>query len=226
MVRRLPLAVALLGGLLRIVNSDLPIHCTLQDIAGEWVFQLGPATPVNGSIPACGHHIPNSVDVALTINHTKIVPPDSAEKMEITLTEDIAMQPQRHLIARSNGVEGMWTMIFDTGLETRIGDKSLFAHFLFAEMPEAQAKDGDNFQDIAQYFGRTGAILAPSGNTYACYCNALTTGFWHRHTSDGKLEAGCFWGAKKNKPYSGRCVQSWSCTPHNFSATHQRERRF
>lgn len=110
------------------------------------------------------------------------------------------MEPQRHLVARSGGDEGMWTMVFDTGLEARIGGKSLFAHFLFSEMPGANppGKNGDNFKNIAQYVGRENASIAPEGSTYACYCNALTTGFWHRRTSDGALEAGCFWGAKKD----------------------------
>jgi hypothetical protein len=189
----------LLEGFFRFVIADLPIHCTLRDIAGDWTFFIGPGAPVNGEIPGCGHHIPNSVEVALTINSTEVVPRSDAQTMQITLTEDISTEPQRHLIARSEGVEGMWTMVFDTGLEARIGDKSLFSHFLFSEIPNASrpAQNGDNFKEVGKYFGRNGDELAPMGKTYACYCNMLTTGFWHRHTSDGKLEAGCFWGAKK-----------------------------
>jgi len=189
----------LFQGIFRAVVADLPIHCTLQDVAGDWVFQLGPAAPVRGSLPGCGHHTPNSVSVALTINHTEIVPPESAQKLEITLTEDIATEPQRHLIARSGGKEGMWTMVFDTGLEARVGDKNLFAHFLFSELPNATGKDGDNFNNIGEYIGRVGeGRLAAAGKTYACYCNTLTTGFWHSRKADGTLEAGCFWGAKKD----------------------------
>jgi len=179
--------------------ADLPIHCTLKDIAGDWVFQLGPAAPVNGKLPACGHHIPNNVNVALKINRSMIVPPKTAEKVEMTLTEEISTTGlPRHLVARSGKEVGMWTTVFDTGLETRVGDKSMFAHFLFSDLPGGKkGKNGDNFQDIGQYIGRTGKGIGPMGKTYACYCNVVTTGFWHRRTKDGGLEAGCFWGAKK-----------------------------
>jgi len=190
------------AGLLGSVSADLPIHCTMQDIAGEWTFQLGPASPVEGKLPGCGHHIPNNIESAIAINQTDIVPLKSAQKMDITFFEDITKTkeiPERHLIAKSNGEQGMWTMVFDTGLEARVGGKSLFAHFLFNEADDSRRKpkNGDNFENIKEYDGRVASKLAPKGDIYACYCDVVTTGFWHRRKDDGSLEAGCFWGAKK-----------------------------
>jgi len=192
------------AGLLRSVSADLPIHCTMQDIAGEWTFQLGPASPIEGKVPGCGHHIPNNIESAIAINQTDIVPMKSAQKIDITLTEDITKTkeiPERHLIAKTNGEQGMWTMVFDTGIEARVGGKSMFAHFLFLEAKDSsrEPKNGDNFNNIKEYDGRKDGKkqLAPTGGVYACYCDVLTTGFWHKRKADGSLEAGCFWGAKK-----------------------------
>jgi hypothetical protein len=96
----------------------------------------------------------------------------------------------------------MWTMVFDTGLEVRAGDRSYFSHFHFSELENASppAKDGDNFQDIGQYLGRKGKFLAPMGKTYACHCDVLSTGFWHKKDpkTGNVMEYGCLWGAKKD----------------------------
>ncbi|CAK0803821.1 unnamed protein product [Prorocentrum cordatum] len=120
------LAAALASLLARPAGADLPIHCTLADAVGEWTFHVGPAQPVNGELPACGHSLPNSVESMLRINHSSVVPPSAAETLSITLTEEIAEQPERHLRARDgSGAEGMWTMVYDTGFEVRVGGRSL-----------------------------------------------------------------------------------------------------
>mmetsp|Transcript_66738 Transcript_66738/g.123302 ORF Transcript_66738/g.123302 Transcript_66738/m.123302 type:complete len:662 (+) Transcript_66738:82-2067(+) len=191
-------------GPLRQAHADLPIHCTMQDVAGEWTFFLGPASPMKGQIPACGHSIPNTVSAALNINRTAIVPPDTAEEFTVDLTEDIVESPRRQLRARHgtppNMEVGMWTMVFDAGLEVRVGGRSLVAHFLFSALPNAtrQPENGDNFEEIGKYLGRvdSNATMEPGGETYACHCNMVSTGWWHQKSPDG-LEAGCLWAARK-----------------------------
>eukprot|EP00747_Dinoflagellata_sp_TGD_P221440 gnl/TRDRNA2_/TRDRNA2_93272_c0_seq4.p1 gnl/TRDRNA2_/TRDRNA2_93272_c0~~gnl/TRDRNA2_/TRDRNA2_93272_c0_seq4.p1 ORF type:complete len:679 (+),score=107.85 gnl/TRDRNA2_/TRDRNA2_93272_c0_seq4:124-2160(+) len=189
--------------------ADLPIHCSLQDAAGDWTFRLGPGAPLDGKIPSCGHSYPNTVEAMLKIDRDKVVPPESAEDLEVTLTEQVAQQPQRHLLARSGATVGMWTMVFDTGMEVRVGDHSLTAHFLFEALPNASRapKNGDNFESIGLYKGRNeqnGDRLDPKGEIYSCHCGVTSTGWWHRRLEDGGLVGGCLWAAKKELVVNGR----------------------
>jgi len=92
-------------------------------------------------------------------------------------------------------------MVFDTGAEVRIGGRSLVAHFLFEALPNATRppRDGDNFEAIGEYHGRAGAPAGlPLGGTYACFCNAMSAGWWHRRAAGGSsgMEGGCLWAVR------------------------------
>eukprot|EP00421_Protoceratium_reticulatum_P017005 CAMPEP_0168389218 /NCGR_PEP_ID=MMETSP0228-20121227/16853_1 /TAXON_ID=133427 /ORGANISM="Protoceratium reticulatum, Strain CCCM 535 (=CCMP 1889)" /LENGTH=210 /DNA_ID=CAMNT_0008402489 /DNA_START=70 /DNA_END=699 /DNA_ORIENTATION=- len=181
-------------------TADLPIHCTLQDVAGDWVFYLSPAQPVDHKIPECGHSTPNSVSAMLSINQTDVVPHSRETEVHVSLTEEIVTKPERHLRAAGTtaGENGSWTMVFDTGLEVRIGGVSLASHFYFEVMPNASRgpEDGDALRSIGEYHGRQGnATLAPMGKVYACHCDTTSVGWWHRRGAGG-LEAGCLWGRR------------------------------
>ena len=42
------------------VRADLPVHCLIQDVVGEWTFSEGKTSHELGSqLTACGHSIPN-----------------------------------------------------------------------------------------------------------------------------------------------------------------------
>lgn len=192
-------------GLPHLSLGDLPIHCTLQDVAADWTFYLAPAQPFNGRIPACGHSIPNAVKTMMAIKRDEILPTHDAEAFPVRLTEDIVTTPSRHLQAWhtggggiTQGEAGNWTMVFDTGLEIRIGGRSLVAHFFFDKLPNAarQPANGDNWEHIGRYSGRDDVEIEPEGQTYACHCDLTSTGWWHRRTSAGNFEGGCMWGAK------------------------------
>jgi len=192
----------------RPVLGDLPAHCLLQDIAGEWEFHVGPAVTPHalGSaqpprLPACGHHIPNNVLSMLAIDRSAQVPPSSERIMRVNMTETIVEHPRRRLRATSSdGSEGFWTMVFDEGFEMRLlSGESFFAHSFFELVGSATDKpsNGDRWTKIAEYFGRKSdeIRLAPKGELYACHCDQTAVGWWHKHVN-GRLESGCWWGHK------------------------------
>jgi cathepsin C len=200
------------------VTADLPVHCVLRDVAGEWEFRVGPALPsafadAKSTIPACGRHIPNTVTSMLTTDPAKEVPTDSKERFRVNLTEDILQKPFRHLhVAGGDNAEsaaagdikagGYWTMVFDEGFEMRsMNGRSFFSHFFFEAMPNASRapKHGDRWNNIAQYYGRHPTKLQPKGDIYACHCDRLSVGWWHEHDKNGNLKSGCFWAQKVHK---------------------------
>jgi len=190
--------------------ADLPVHCLLQDVAGEWNFHVGPPVPTHAPdggppvIPACGHHIPNNVLGMLAINRQSVVP--GTEVIKVTLTEDVEKSPQRRLraVGGEGEQEGAWTMMFDEGFEVKgIQNRSFFSHFFFEPRSGSTKSptNGDRWTDIAEYKGRhpEAIKLPPKGDVYTCYCDQTSTGWWHRHNDAGELESGCFWGEKVQK---------------------------
>lgn len=201
-------------------TADLPVHCLLQDVAGEWDFMVGPPQKpafddMVAGIPQCGHHIPNTVLSMLSADPKTEVAAAGMEQFRVKLTEDIHEEPMRHLhvvggtnsssaAAGNIGGGGYWTMVFDEGFEVRSHDgRSFFAHFYFEALPDAGQKPshGDRWDDIAQYYGRVKgkSVAPPKGDLYACHCDRLSVGWWHQRSESGKLESGCFW-AKKAEP--------------------------
>mmetsp|Transcript_44136 Transcript_44136/g.116669 ORF Transcript_44136/g.116669 Transcript_44136/m.116669 type:complete len:638 (-) Transcript_44136:59-1972(-) len=207
-----PQPLLLLAACLRLAAADLPVHCLLQDVAGEWNFHVGPAVPTRAPdggpavIPTCGHHIPNNVLGMLAINRQSAVP--GAEVVKVSLTEDVRAEPQRRLRAvggKGGQEEGAWTMMFDEGFEVKgIENRSFFSHFFFERRSSSRRSpdNGDRWDTIAEYKGRRldQIKLPPKGDLYTCYCNQTSTGWWHRHTSSGELESGCFWAEKVQTP--------------------------
>lgn len=227
MRRHLAAGALVLFAALRLSEADLPVHCLLQDVAGEWDFKVGPAQkPPFGDMvagmPQCGHHIPNQVVSMLSADPKKEVPEATMEQFRVSLTEEIHQEPMRHLhvvggtnssskAAGNLGGGGYWTMVFDEGFEVRSHDgRSFFAHFYFDVLPEATKtpSHGDRMDDIAKYYGRVPqvqgelagqSLMNKKGDLYACHCNRLSVGWWHQRGKDGKLESGCFWATKVEK---------------------------
>mmetsp|Transcript_56987 Transcript_56987/g.101135 ORF Transcript_56987/g.101135 Transcript_56987/m.101135 type:complete len:511 (+) Transcript_56987:23-1555(+) len=119
---------------------------------------------------------------------------------------------------------GNWTMVFDEGMEIRMQDgRSFFAHFRFEPVHGATPNNQGRWKDIATYLGRKqeSIKLEPHGNIFACQCNTTSTGWWHRRTTGGKLESGCFWARKSDAvPQSPTLLQFKSREgPHAQSST-------
>mmetsp|Transcript_17391 Transcript_17391/g.32765 ORF Transcript_17391/g.32765 Transcript_17391/m.32765 type:complete len:678 (+) Transcript_17391:163-2196(+) len=194
---------------LKLVNADLPVHCLLQDVAGEWEFTVSPPL-ADGTMPSCGHHIPNTVRSMLAIDKKANPPWPVATNFRVNLAEEIQQEPLRHLAVTgdlkvregkhtSHSQRAFWTMVFDEGFEVRsTGGLSLFAHFHFEPLPNQSAENGDRWDDIAKYFGRAkgSSMLTPKGDVYACHCDRTSSGWWHQRTSSGSLESGCFRATK------------------------------
>eukprot|EP00811_Abedinium_folium_P009143 NODE_1844_length_2358_cov_4.047961.p1 GENE.NODE_1844_length_2358_cov_4.047961~~NODE_1844_length_2358_cov_4.047961.p1 ORF type:complete len:620 (-),score=196.24 NODE_1844_length_2358_cov_4.047961:405-2264(-) len=204
-------ARVLLGAVLLFQGAygDLPVHCMLQDVAGDWTFHVGPAqrsefSDVPDAIPRCGHHMPNSVMSMLTLNRTAVVPPSEESWLNVSLTEEVSMTPRRHLRAIAGATEGSWMMAFDEGIEVKVGTRSFFAHFHFEQIEGAKrpARDGDSWDTIGRYVGRVSSAsdprLRPQGETYACYCGRTSTGWWRTKAQGSQpAQTGCFWAEKK-----------------------------
>lgn len=228
-----PLALLTLGCLPGAL-ADLPIHCTLQDAAGTWKFHLGHAEPIVDSIPGCGHRKPNSVLSMLEIDRLKVVPLKGSTEYTVKLTEEVLGSGMGRHLKASGGVggldsldEGNWTMVFDTGFEARIGQRSLATHFLFEALPNATAKNGDGWTEIGLYRGKhtdeKGQYLEPKGDSYACHCDVSSTGWWHRRLADGSLEGGCMWGSKEGKTGAdGAVLASYSDATYLVRLGHNR----
>jgi cathepsin C len=197
------------------VYGDLPVHCLMQDVVGDWTFYVGsPAAPVKGlarNIPQCGHHIPNNVLSMVNLDQKKFVG-DKPEELKISLSEKIKDKldgkPFRHIVATDTTAnrEGYWTMMFDEGMEIRFpqDNRTFFAHFYFKPMEGATRKptNGDRWDTIAKYEGRdmnpeTEKRINPKGDLYTCHCDMTSTGWWHRRSADGNVESGCFWAERK-----------------------------
>jgi len=220
-------ALVLIAGL-RLSEADLPVHCLLQDVTGEWDFMVGPAQApaypdMKDAMPQCGHHIPNQVVSMLEADPNMEVPTDKMETFRIKLTDQIKTSPFRHLnveggenssskAAGNLGKDGYWTMVFDEGFEVRSQQgRNFFAHFYFESLPDAPKppSHGDRWGDIGKYYGRVPQVpgsvqgqdlMKTKGNLYSCHCNRLSVGWWHQRGKDGKSESGCFWATKtKNK---------------------------
>lgn len=202
----MPSALAVLAAAVPCALADLPLHCLMQDVAGDWQFHVGPALPAaagtRASIPQCGHHIPNTVTSMLALDHGVEVPSGS-EVFPVYLTETIEHEPHRHLKAMISGHQaGEWTMTFDEGFEVRdpSNNRTFFAHFHFEKLPTATStpSNGDRWDSIGEYTGRKEdqIIYAPEGDLYSCHCDLTSVGWWHRSGPDNSVESGCFWASK------------------------------
>jgi cathepsin C len=207
------------------VLADLPVHCLMQDVIGDWTFHVGPPEPpmkgLKQSIPQCGHHIPNNVLSMNALDRQKTVG-EKAETLKVSLSETISPtlngKPFRHIVATdtTNKKEGYWTMMFDEGMDIRFpGDdynRSFFAHFYFKPLDGATRKptNGDRWDLIAEYVGRDAEgdkRIEPKGDLYTCHCDMTSTGWWHRRTADG-VESGCFWAQRSLPEKSGNFFES------------------
>jgi len=202
----------MLGVLPRCVPANLPVHCLLQDVAGEWEFHVGPLLPAEytdapARIPHCGHHVPNNVLSMLALDKASEVPDATAELVHVNLTEDVEQLPLRHLRANIGTARkpGAWTMVFDEGFEVRVDDgRSFSAQFSFDALQDSGRSpvNGERWDTIARYYGRRSeeGRLKPKGDLYACRYDRTSVGWWYRKNARGEHpESGCFWVVRKEK---------------------------
>jgi len=191
--------------------ADLPVHCLLRDTAREWEFSIGAKSPM---VNTCGHSVPNSVTAMVRANRTANLG-EVAQKLRVRLTQDVeraASWPaprSQHMIAEDldTGEKGNWTMVFDTGFEVRIGDKSLMFTFLFSLLPGVklnEAENGDVWTSIGEYQGRRDGgdpVVPAMGDVYACHCDETAVG-WARLKDGFACATGSAVGDRAKAPVS------------------------
>jgi len=186
----------------------------LEDIVGDWSFRVDNWATGSKKLETCGHAVPNSVKGILQQkNNTAALVGKTPVEYVVTLLDKVAdgsPSPKRqgkHMVARdSAGQLGTWTIVFDEGVEIRMGDRTFFTFFSFDLLPGvdmSRANDGDNWEHIGKYHSQNSstARLAPKGEVYACDCASTVVG-WHTHNG----LHGCFYGtkvAKKTKRANG-----------------------
>jgi len=98
---------------------------------------------------------------------------------------------------------GLWTMVYDEGLEVRFKDRSFFAHFHFDYLPNQKLVDGINWDAIGKFVGIRPAKgrLPPRGSVVECHCNLTSVGWFFLesglHRAGGKRQDGCFYGQRR-----------------------------
>merc|ERR1719171_650105 len=120
------------------------------------------------------------------------------ERFVVTLTDRTAVVAGEdpHLVAVGpDGTMGTWTMIYDEGLEVRLGDRRYATKFEFKVLPWKKASEGDLLDKIGKYFYRA------EGHTwkefpdpiYGVHCDRTSPG-WHSRpgSTAGSFHHGCF----------------------------------
>ena len=156
------------------VSSDLPVHCLLSDIVGDWILRFSDSKVTSPTVcrtensPESTHVIP----ITLTSNRIEYEAP---AKPELKLD----------LKAYSRGRPASWTVIYDDGLIIKLaGDKEriLYGHFDF----EATGDPRTSLQS---------GFVKEDGSTpgFASLCWLVTHG-WVLNRNDNSLS--CFSAVK------------------------------
>lgn len=181
-------------------RGDLPIHCLIQDIVGDWDFFVGEAK--GQALPTCGHTQPNTAAVMAKLEPTQIVPTPAA-KHRVRLHAETTSVNGRSGLAADNlvtGERGVWTPVYDEGLEVRFKDVTFTTHFNFRTLPNQKIgkNSGLKWDAIGRYIGVrdvTGREPA-EGKIIECHCNATSVGWFTNTPAGGPREHGCFYGRR------------------------------
>jgi len=145
--------------LLPFAAADLPMHCIRDQVIGTWDFSVGAETTSmeNARKFSCGLAAPKSAKVALM---------SFAESRKMTVKLSLPYTA----IDTVTKEQGTWTMIYDEGMEIRIGGKKYFAYFKYD--------------------------LKPSGKCVST-CSETVNGYVHK---DDRSHWGCWKGKRRGAP--------------------------
>eukprot|EP00742_Colponemidia_sp_Colp-10_P000741 GILJ01000804.1.p1 GENE.GILJ01000804.1~~GILJ01000804.1.p1 ORF type:complete len:559 (+),score=64.67 GILJ01000804.1:63-1679(+) len=150
-----------------IVKADLPVHCLATDIAGEWVFFMGPAG--GDSSTPCGHGSPdeNTDHIRQNINFPL------AKTVKVSLVVPNVAQDDA-------GNMGSWTMVYDEGFEVVIDGQKFFAFSKYTTTTNQVPKDTDN-EETAGYT----SICAETFAGWFHNVDETDWGCWYGKKTDG-----------------------------------------
>ena len=153
------------------VLADLPVHCTGDEIFGDWTFHLGPAFP---SPHLCGHHRPGTAQDVLATASGASWPSFktdlSATRVHLRLDgPDLASET----VAGESTDVGWWTMIYNQGFEVRINGRAFFAFSSF--------------------------VTAPNASGFISQCSRTAVGWFHDLRNESQPAWGCYQGVQTRR---------------------------
>lgn len=194
---------------------DLPVHCELSSIVGDWTFWVSkpndytmvPKLPIrmDGSkfcLAQTGH--PTMSSDLMTRGRG---PPEPTRGFEQSFSVGLALTQRVHaktvsgdydnheLVATEGSQSGRWSMVFDEGFEVHVGNRNYLAYSRYtcaADTPDAWCKsDKDAHENI------DGTV---SG--WDSYCGETFVGWYHdTDPKTGEVTGlGCWFGKRNPGP--------------------------
>lgn len=159
--------------LMSITKQDLPVHCLVNKIEGDWIIHMGDNH--SDQDLKCGHKRPDQnldhyevdVDKALKIKYETIVHLERPNYVQSIVDNSVQL--------------GKWTMIYDEGFEFTINDQVFFAFNKYEKEGKFSASNTDT-EDTPGY---------------KSVCEKTFIGWYHN--SENNQNWGCFWAEKITK---------------------------
>lgn len=101
------------------VVADLPVHCLRHQVVGNWKFILSKPSATRSG---CGHHRPDIEEGQ----------PSFAVVDDNKANEELTIELGQPNVAKINGQKGTWTMIYDEGIEVKVGNHVYMAFSNFS----------------------------------------------------------------------------------------------
>ena len=197
------------------MRADLPVHCEMGSLVGEWTFwtsepndyTLVPKLPIamDGS-KFCLSHTGSPTKNSDLMRNARGAPsptigfPNSFV-VGLSLTQSVHKESSsgeydsHELLAMEDNVQGKWSMIYDEGMEVRIGNRNYFAISRYTcsdNSPDAWCVSDSDAHENAD-----GSV---SG--WDSYCDQTFMGWFHDTDAvTGEVTGlGCWFGKRKPGP--------------------------
>lgn len=153
---------------LYINKCDIPVHCTLSQIVGEWEFQATP--PERKSIEelydmTCGHTNPSHESTSYKFNM-------KSKKFTETFTVKFDKNSIAKLTKGKQKKDGRWTMVYDEGFDFHFGKKNspnFATYFVFSKYGQNSNRSGSIRSKWVSYCYSTLIGWYQIGNKYGCF---------------------------------------------------------
>jgi hypothetical protein len=153
--------------LINFVNTDLPVHCLIAQIEGDWLIHMSDNHSDNDI--NCGHKSPDQ-----NLDHYNI----NIEETFRTKFETIVHLERPFMIQSITGAYiGNWTMIYDEGFELRLADQVFFAFSRYEKVGKFSPSNIDT-EDTPGYRN---------------ICDKTFLGWYH---DSANKNWGCYWAEK------------------------------
>ena len=168
------------------INCDLPVHCLAKSIEGYWLIHMSNNDGDHNL--KCGHEHPDK-----NLDHLNIFPEKShnfiqkfetliqLERPNIVYSVKKNKKQDSSIIDSFNNDDkekiGTWTMVYDEGVEIRLGDKVFFAFSRYIQTNQFTATNTDT-EDTPGYKSQ---------------CDKTFLG-WYRNSDN--YNWGCYWAEK------------------------------